>query len=49
MHYDSLANVIRLLAERYDSKSNVNGRGRSQLQASYVSSHNEELLYDETV
>ena len=34
----------RLLAERYDTKSNVKlGRFRSQLQASYVSSHIEEL------
>ena len=44
---NSLANVVRLLAERYDTKSNVKlGRFRSQLQASYVSSHNEESWYN---
>ena len=36
--YNSRADVVRLLAERYDTKSNVKlGRFRSQLQASYVS------------
>ena len=39
----SQANVVRLLAERYDTKSNVkSGRFRSQLQASYVAGHTEE-------
>ena len=39
-----------MLAERYDTKSNVKlGGFRSQLQASYVSSHTEELWYNETV
>ena len=44
MPYNSRADVIRLLADRYDSKSNVkSGRFRSQIQASYVSSHTEEF------
>ena len=48
--YNSLANVVRLLAERFDTKSNVKlGGFRSQLQASYVSSHTEEMWYNETV
>ena len=38
------------LAERFDTKSNVKlGGFQSQLEASYVSSHTEELWYDETV
>ena len=42
--------MVRLLAERYDTTSNVNlDEFQSQLQASYVSSHTEELLYNETV
>ena len=42
--YNSLADVVRLLAERSDTKSSVKlGGFRSQLQASYVSSHTEEL------
>ena len=42
--------MVRLLAERYDTKSNVKlGGFRSQLQASNVSSHTEELWYNETV
>ena len=42
--YNSRADVVRLLAERYDTKSNVKlGGFRPQLQASYVSSHSEEL------
>ena len=42
--YNSLADVVRLLAERSDTKSNVKlGGFRSQLQASYMSSHTEEL------
>ena len=44
MPYNSRADVVRLLAERYDTKSNVEVGGfRSQLQASNVSSHTEEL------
>ena len=50
MHFHSRADVVRLLAERYDTKSNVKlGEFRSQLQSSYVSSHTEELWYDQTV
>ena len=42
--------MVRLLAELSDTKSNVNlGEFRSQLQASYVSSHTEELWYNETL
>ena len=50
MPYNSLADVVLLLAERYDTKSNIKlGGFRSQLQASYESSHTEELWYNETV
>ena len=50
MPYNSRADVVRLLAERYDAKFNVKlGGFRSQLQASYVSSHTEKLGYKETV
>ena len=42
--------MVRLLAERFDTKSNVKlGGFRSQLQASNLSSHTEELWYNETV
>ena len=42
--------MVPLLVERSDTKSNVKmDRFRSQLQASYVSSHTEELWYNETV
>ena len=42
--------MIRLLAERSDTKSNVKLDGfRSQFHASYVSSHTEKLWYNETV
>ena len=42
--------MVRVLAERYDIKSNVKlGAFQSQLLASYVSSHIEELWYNETV
>ena len=42
--------MVRLLNERYDTKSNIKlGGFWSQLQASYVSSHTEELWYNETV
>ena len=41
--------MVHLLAEWYDTKSNIKlSRFRSQLQASYVSSHTEELWYNET-
>ena len=40
MPYNSNADVIRFLAERYDTK--LDGF-RSQLQASYMSSYTEEL------
>ena len=44
MPYSSRADVVLLLPEQYDTKSNVKlGGFRSQLQASYVSSHTEEL------
>ena len=47
--YKSFANEVRLLAERSDSKDNVKlGGFRSQLQASNLSSHTEELWYNET-
>ena len=50
MSNNSRADVVHLKAERYDTKSNVKlAEFRSQLQASYVSSHTEELCYDETV
>ena len=50
MPYNSRADVVRLLAERYDPKSNVVlGGFRFQLQASYMSCHTEELWYNETV
>ena len=42
--------MVYFLAERSDTKSNVKlGWGLSQLQASYMSSHSEELWYNETV
>ena len=41
--------MVRSLAERSDTKSNIKlGGFRSQLQASYVSSHTEELWYNKT-
>ena len=52
MPYNSWADVVRLSVDRYeyDIKSNVKLSGfRSELQASYVSSHTEELWYNETV
>ena len=50
MPYNFRADVIRWLAERYDTKSNVMLDGfRSQLQVSYVSNHSEDLWYNETV
>ena len=42
--------MVRLLAERSDTKSNIKFDGfRSQSQTSYVSSRTEELWYNETV
>ena len=50
MPNNSRADVVRYLAERYGTKSNEKlGGFRSQLEASYVSSHTEELWYKETV
>ena len=50
MTYDSRADVVCLLAERYGMNSDVKlGRFRPQLQASYVTSNTEELWYNETV
>ena len=50
MPYNSRADVVCLLAERYDTKSNIRlGGFQFQLQASYMSSHTEELWYNETV
>ena len=44
MPYYSRADVVRLMAERYDTKSNVKLVGlRSHIQASYGSIHTEEL------
>ena len=50
MPYNYRANVVRLLSELSDTKSNVKwGVFRTQFQASYVSSYTEELWYNETV
>ena len=50
MPYNPWADVVRSLAERYDTKSNVKlGGFQSQLHVSYMSSHTEELWYNETV
>ena len=50
MPYNSWADVVHLLAEWYDTKSNIKLDGFwSQLQAFYVSSHTEELWYNKTV
>ena len=50
MSYNSRADICWLIAERYDTKSNVKmGRFQSQLEVSNVSSHTEELRYNETV
>ena len=49
MPYNSRADVVRLLAKWYDTKCNVKlGGFRSKFQASYVSSHTEELWHNET-
>ena len=48
MPYNSQPDVVRLLAEWHDTKSNVQlGEFRPQFQASYVSSHTEELWHNE--
>ena len=48
--YNWFANVVRLLAERSDTKSNVKlGGFRCQLQAPYVSSHTGEFWYNESI
>ena len=50
MPNNSRADVVRLQAEQYGTKSNVKlGGFQPQLQASNVSSHTEELWYNETV
>ena len=50
MPYNSQADMVHLLTEQKDTKSNVKlCEFRSQLQVSYVSSHTEELWYNETV
>ena len=50
MPYNSRADVVCFLAELSESKSNLKlGGFRSQLQASYASSHTEELWNNETV
>ena len=50
MSYNFRVDVIRLLAERYDTKSKVKlGEFWSQLKASNVSSPTEELWYNEKV
>ena len=44
MPYNCRADMVRLLAERYETKSNVKLAGfRSQFQTSYVSSPTEDL------
>ena len=44
MTYNSCADVCRLWAEQYDTKSNAKFNGfQSHLEAPYVSSHTEEL------
>ena len=48
--YNFRVDVCGLLAERSDTKTNIKlGGFRSQLQASYVSCHTEELWYNESV
>ena len=50
MPYNSRADLVRLQAEQCHTKSNVKSGGfRSQVQASYVSSHTEEFWDNETV
>ena len=44
MPYNSQADVCQLMAERYDSKSNIKlARFQSQLEAPNMSNHTEEL------
>ena len=50
MPYNSRTDVVYLLAERYDTKSNVKlGGFQSQLQTSYMSSYTEEFWYNKTI
>ena len=50
MAYNSWADMVRLLAEWYETKSKVKlGVFRSQLQESHVSSHTEAFWYNETL
>ena len=50
MPYNSRADVVRLLVEWYDTKSNLKlDWFRSQVQASYMSSYTEELKYNESL
>ena len=50
MPHNYRADIYRLVAEGYDTKSTLNlGGFQSQLEESYVSSHTEELWYNETV
>ena len=50
MTYNFRAGVCRLMAEWYNTKSNVKlGGFQSKLEASYVASHTEELRYNERV
>ena len=49
MSYNSLADVVRLAEQSYTKSKVKLGGFWSQLQASYVSSHTEELWYNETV
>ena len=50
MRYYSWVDVCRLLAKRYDTKFDINMGGfQSQLKAFCVSSHTDELWYNETV
>ena len=50
MPNNSLADVCQLMAARYDTKSNVKlAVFQSQLGASCISSHTDDLWYNETV
>ena len=50
MPYNSWVDICWLMAEQYDTRSNVKlGGFQSQLEASYVSSYTEELWYNEIV
>ena len=50
MPYNSWAGVYQLWAEWYDTKSNIKlGGFQSQLEASYICNHADELWFSETV